>query len=186
MRHDVIETIKIQDHGRDFTVELLPDDMGPPWENDDGVGVVSKHRYHAFGQGSKPPKAPGERILSWDRGHYRVYDMQATTKKAWADGWGLGDKNLVALTTKLGREPKRGDIIHEAVERDFQRMRGWCNDDWCYVTIRVIDDETGDDDYLGGVESDGDYWRECAHEVASGLHPLADVHEAAELGGLHD
>jgi hypothetical protein len=179
MRHDVIETIKIQDHGRDFTVELLPDDMGPPWKNDDGVGVVTKWL-------RKGDKRPGWRVLHVDHGSYRFYDMEATTKKAWADGWGLGEKALVALTTKLGREPKRGDIIHEAVERDFQRLHDWCHDVWCYVTIRVIDDETGDDDYLGGVESDGDYWRACAHEVASGLHPLADVHEAAELGGLHD
>ena len=79
----------IEHDGARFRVEFPFDDSdGTPWENDDGHGEVSDWKRHAFGQGSKPPKRPGELILCWDHGSYRTYDFKGACEIARRDGWG--------------------------------------------------------------------------------------------------
>ena len=156
------DTIEID--GRSFTVAFPYDDFGRvPGEDDDGVGIVSEW--------TTRDKAPGERELCADRRSKRFYDFAATMRKARKDGWGLTDDDKAKLAAKLGREPKKGDIIAEAVERDFDRMRRFCNDQWSYVGVVVTDDETGERDSVWGVESDCDeYLSEIAHDMARSLN----------------
>lgn len=161
------------------TIETKHDeDMGPPWDEHDGHGPVSKIAYHPCGYGARPPKRSGQRLLYWDRGYYRLYDMQAATKLAKKDGWGLGNDELAELTKKLGHTPTQGQITAAAVERDFERMRGWANDEWHWIGVVVTlfdadDNEIGSDS-LRGIESDGDYWKEVAAEI---LDELIERHE---------
>ena len=78
----------IEHDGARFRVEFPFDDSGrAPWE-DDGHGEVSDWKRHAFGQGSKPPKRPGELILCWDHGSYRTYDFKGACEIARRGGWG--------------------------------------------------------------------------------------------------
>lgn len=155
--------------GRTFKVELPQDDFGrAPWEDDDGAGIVTEW--------TRRDKAPGERLLHEDRGSRRFYNWQETTAKAKRDGWGLCDDEKAALALRFGREPTRKQIIAEAVERDFDRMRSWCNDQWCYVGVVVTalddeGDETDETESLWGIESDSrDYIAEVAHEHADEIN----------------
>ena len=163
--------------GRTFRVNMPYDDCGlTPWEDDCGAGIVS--------DGTRRDKEPGERELCSDRGSRRFYDFAETTKKAKRDAWGLGEEHKAALARKLGREPTRKQIIAEAVERDFDRIRRWCNDQWQYVGVVVtaLDDEDEDveSQSLWGIESDcEDYIAEVTHEMADELNAQLDSEFAA-------
>lgn len=149
------------------------DDSDAPWDREDGHGPVSDWRRGR-------DKSPGERTLQEDRGQYRFYDVAAATRIARRDGWGLSPEDQTTWLLAHGRRPdmgsmRPGEIVAEAVERDFQRLRAWCNDQWhyCGVAVRALDDdgEPIGDEYahaLWGVESDGGaYLDEVAHELAS-------------------
>lgn len=123
------------------------DDADAPWDREDGHGpVLIRHAVD---------KKPGERILHQDRGTYWLYDWQEACVIARRDGWGP-------------------DGIEEAVQADFDRLRRWLNDDWCYVGVCVtVEGEDGEpvpDKYahaLWGIESDcTDYIEEVAKELA--------------------
>lgn len=101
------------------------EDMRAPWEEHDGHGVVS-------GWGSRD-KAPGELVLNSDHRSYRYYDVAATLKIAKRDGWGLSEANKAKLATKLGHKPTRKEITAEAVQHDYEYLRGWCNDEWVWL-----------------------------------------------------
>jgi hypothetical protein len=172
-------------HGREFKWEIVDDDNNdPPWERSDGHGVVSEWTTRA--------KRAGERVLITDYSSYRhyyyssyrYYDVVESTKRAKRkrDGWGLGDEAKAKLAKELCREPTKGEIIARAVENDYEFLRGWCNDEWRYVGVVVMDLESGDEDSLWGIESSSDdYLVETALDLASGLHPLANANEAAAL-----
>ena len=159
--------------GYTFALEIDQDqDMSPPWEEYDGTGVVSDW--------TRRDKKPCERLLCQDRGSKRFYNIQSTIEKATKEGWGLGHDQLLKLTEKLKRTPTRKEIIAEAVERDFDYLRRWCNNEWYYAVLHVtlwLEDEDGDlyetehEAYLGGVECDwyssDDYVAETAREMAS-------------------
>ena len=153
----------IKHGGATFRVTLEHDhDHGAPWEEEDGHGPVSEWKRWCEGQGVKPPKRAGERILVWDRGSYRTYDMQAAIALAKAEGWDAKPYGGTA-----------GERAARAVEADFQRMRAWCNDEWSYVGVIVeLLDDNGDalceTASLWGIESDcAEYINEVAHELAS-------------------
>ena len=140
--------------------------MGEPWKEHDGHGIVSDW--------TNREKKPGERVLSSGIGN-RYYDFAATMRLAKRDGWGLSPDDVAKLAVRLGRQPTAGDITAEAVERDFERLRGWCNDEWHWLGVIVELRSTEDDhlisrDSLWGIESDGDYWKEVAEELADSLH----------------
>ena len=166
-------------HGREMRWELFTDpDSGPPWENDDGVGIVSDWR-------PKASKKPGEVIINTDHDSCRLYDVQATTEKARKDGWGLSQPQLEELAQRLGYPfwsmLSKGEIAAEAVRLDIERMYGWCNDDWFYVGVVVTDLISGESESCWCIESDGGYWKEVRDDLASQLHPEAEAHEAANL-----
>lgn len=162
--HDTIEH-----DGAAFRVTLEHDDThGAPWDEEDGHGPVSEWKRWREGQGVKPPKRAGERLLIWDRGSFRTYDMQAAIKQAKADGWDAAPYGGT-----------HGERAARAVEADFQRMRAWCNDEWHYVgvIVELLDDDgdtMGETASLWGIESDcADYIAEVAHELADEvLHNL--------------
>jgi len=136
----------IEHNGRNYTVEVNYDDgMGAPWLEEDGHGIVSDW--------TTRDKQPGEWVLPEDRRSKRFYDFAATMKLAKKEGWGLSDEALAKLEQKLGRKPTKGEITADSVWRDFEYLRGWCNDDWHWVYVMVTDVETGESDSLGGIES---------------------------------
>ena len=176
----LIRTETITHEGFAFLVSLYFDDSAsPPWEMSDGHGPV---RFIE----DREPLQRGETVLyDCQRGRY-VYDWGRAIVQAAREGWGLDPDALQALTQRLGKKPTKAQIRAEAVRRDMAFLRGWCADDWCYVGVCVQrigpDGEAlGDpfDNALWGVESDGDYWEEVAHELASQLMPDERAQECA-------
>jgi len=162
------ETLTLEHKGFRITATIeADDDMTPPWEREDGHGPVSRHMRHAFGQGTKPPKRPGEMILYWDHGTYRTYDFAEACRIALADGWDAKPYN------RDGRETKRQQAAKAALA-DFKRLQGWCENRWYYVgvALQVTHIKSGVDltgpyaAALWGIESDaGEYLTETANEL---------------------
>ncbi len=160
----------IEASGLTFRVDFKYDhDAGRPWDNSEGHGPVREASRNYTGY---IDKRPGERVLyagnrrelSW------VYDWKAACKLARADGWNA--------------EPYDApDRIQRAVQADFDFLRAWCNDQWCYVGVIVTlinDDGTGGvSDSLWGVETYKDYHHECARDIAGELAQQA-LRERAE------
>jgi hypothetical protein len=125
-------------------------DHGAPWEENDGHGIVSGWERRA--------KRAGELILCTDRGASRFYDFAGTMKIAKRDGWGLAESAVAALAAKLGRAPSKGEIFAQAVQKDFDYLRGWANDLWHYqgYTTEIVtpDGETLDGDSCWGFDDE--------------------------------
>ena len=135
-------------------VRIEPDDcMREPWKEHDGHGPVSEWR-------AKDSKAPGERILCEDRGQALFYDFAGAVAIARRDGW----------DTPPYKTGTAGERAARAAEADFDRLRQYCAGDWQYVSVGMelsLGGEVLAMDWLGGVESDNDYWRECAADMAN-------------------
>lgn len=147
--------------GRRFRLTIHHDDgLGPPWKEHDGHGVISEWT-------ERCEMRDGERLLVSDRHSKRYYDIEATLEIARKE-WGFTDPEAAA----------------KAVEADFQRMYGWCNDLWSWVWLKVelINGRSaGESESLGGVESDGaEYISECAYELAEQLATRVYEQERAE------
>jgi len=168
------DTIEL--NGRTYTVRIESDnDMGAPWEENDGHGVVSEWTTRS--------KRAGELVLAVDQryglnGKRRFYNLSATIKTAHADGWGLNDEARAALAARIGREPTKREVVAEAVRLDYEHLRGWCNGSWYWVGVIVSDDATGEQSSLWGMESDdGGGLEECAAELAQDMdraHAIAN------------
>jgi hypothetical protein len=146
--------MKIEVDGLLFCVELVPFDYGPPWEEEDGHGPVSEWTTRC--------KAPGERVLASDRNLRLYYDFEEACEIALRERWG----------GFLGTPKQRAAL---AAEADFQRLKAYCDGKWCYVgvVVELLDDD-GDsmgleEESLWGVESDGEYWRGVATDLAREL-----------------
>jgi hypothetical protein len=125
-----------------------------PWNFCDCHGPVRQsNKPHRDGYGDKHP---GERPLnSPDRNEYQFYyNWEEAMKIAKRDIW----------NTKPYDAPNKA---LRAVQADFDYLRGFLDDDWCYLTVTVTDVETGEDDSLGMVESIGECARECACEIGA-------------------
>lgn len=155
-------------NGLSFRVEHKHDEStDAPWDMADGHGPVSDWRL-------LDTKRAGERVLCKDRGQRaRFYDYEEAMKIAKRDGWGLSDEEKAKLASKLGREPTKGEIAARAVEKDFEFLRAWCNDEWHYigvvVTLLDIDGDPIEEQSasLWGIESNaGAYLDEVAKELA--------------------
>jgi hypothetical protein len=153
--------------GRYLKIEFPRDcDHGAPWEENDCHGPIRIIK-------DRDQKRPGERILGGERWNLFAYDVKGATEIAKRDGWGLTERELEILRDYLKREPTKGEIIARAVESDANHLAGWINDRWTYVVISVeLFNPDGTQiaaDYLGGVESCGDYYAEQAAEMANQL-----------------
>jgi len=166
MQTTIYDGDTINHNGRDYKITFEPDyNTGAPWEEYDGIGIIRERRARYNGDGYE--KSPGERILHDNNGYVWTYDWQATVQKAKREGWGC---DVEQLTKRLGRTPTRGEVIQKAVERDFKFCRGYLRGDWYYIDICVEDVETGEREYLGGVESsDRAYLSECAFELIGNM-----------------
>lgn len=124
--------------------------MGPPWKEHDGHGIVSDREHR--------DKRPGEIILHSDRQSKWFYDFAGTMAIAKRDGWGLSEENIAKLEKQLGRKPTKGDVLHAAAMRDYEHLKGWCNDEWCWVgyttEIETPDGETIEGDSCWGYDDE--------------------------------
>jgi len=148
--YDKGETIKLRAGYTALVRYDYDQDYGAPWENCDGHGPVSEW--------TSRDKAPGERILSEDRGSRRYYDYAEAMRIAKREGW---DAEPYRTGTK-------GERARRAVDRDFEFLRAWCNDEWHYIGVMVTVFHNGieiAEDSLWGIEDCGDYWREIAADM---------------------
>lgn len=163
---------KITHAGLSFNVYHEPDfDADTPWERGDGYGVVSEMVTRS--------KRAGELILeeryARQSSTRRYYDFAASMKIAKRDGWGVSPEVHAAMTKAKGRAPTGNEITAKAVMVDFERLRQWCNDDWCYVgvVVELLDIDGGRTDLtesLWGVESFGtEYLKDTAIELADSI-----------------
>lgn len=133
--------------GETFSIASEYDDIGEPWEWE------AQFEANVVSSWTRRSKNPGELILNRDRESYRYFDFALAVKELKKDG-------------TPGKEAAR--IAREI----FDRWEGWCNDRWHYISLFVApQDENGDpiEDKLaslGGIEDDGNYWKECAEELA--------------------
>jgi hypothetical protein len=144
-------------NGRSFEATVERDDsQDTPWDSEDGHGPVTGWETR--------DKRPGELVLASHRRGRRFYDFQEACRIARKDGWD-------APPYKTGTARQRAA---RAAMADFEYLRGWCNDDWCYVGVIVRplcaccgtpDDSRAES--LWGIESNaGDYLKEVAFELA--------------------
>lgn len=145
------ETKTVEQNGVTYRVDWYYDnDADPPWEECDGHGFVSEC--------TTRDKKPGERVLCHDRGFKRYYDVAASQELALKEGWGVDDP----------KNKTKKQIAAEAVERDYQYLRAWCDDKWFYCGIVVTEQRIDADGYiydgfidsLWGIESDSEWYHE--------------------------
>lgn len=162
----IMETFDHRGHTFRLTTEH-DDCIGEPWKEFDGHGVVSDW--------TTRDKAPGERVLVTDRNHRRYYDVTATQKIAKRDGWGTADGRRDGETAAQYRA--------RAIDADFRFLQGWCLGEWEYVSVGVIlldedGEETGEREYLGGVESSSyDYIEQVGRELADEIIARVEIDE---------
>lgn len=135
-------TETIEQHGQTYRVEWFYDEqMGAPWEEQDGHGIVSDWE--------RRDKRPGELVLNKDRGSRRFYDFAASVKKARAESWNTSPYNWKT----------KGEQAHAAAMADYENLRRWCNDvwHWCGIVVTLLDDDEETDNIasLWGIEDDG-------------------------------
>lgn len=131
---------------QEFRVTIEPDQFSEyPWTWSDGHGQVRKsNNRHAEGYSDK---SPGERPLNQaGRNEYQFYyDWSGAMRKAKAEGWNTTPYDAPNPALR-------------AVQADFNRLRDFLRDEWCYMTVIVTAiDEDGNEiasDCLGMVESD--------------------------------
>lgn len=148
--YDAGERIELP-HGFYAVVRVHHDsDHEAPWDDGDGHGDVSEW--------TTRDKRAGERVLHSDRHSKRFYAYAGAIAKAKREGW-----DAPPYTGTKGERAAR------AVERDYEWMRAWCNDQWRYISVAVELFDRADtraaDDSLWDIESEGDYWRETAAEM---------------------
>lgn len=122
-------------NGRTLRVRLQQDYNREPWKEYDGHGVVLDWQTRLS---EKEARARGYWELNSERSSVRYYDARASLARAIKDGWGPG---------------KSVSAKRRAVRRDFEHLRGWCTDQWCYVIVSVETEDGEEFESNGGVES---------------------------------
>lgn len=157
-------------YGVTFTCQLQRDeDHGPPWEDDDGRGIVTAWIDRLDRDAADAAQL---RILSSDHGRARYFDQLATLQKATRDQWGLGPEAMQELLAEFTQYTEatipREIVIDRAVQLEYQFLRDWCEDRWEYVGVIVtLDGAHGIERSLWGIESsEQDYLNETARELA--------------------
>ena len=125
-----------------------------PWDSFEGHGPV--RRSNSVHTEQRSDKKPGERPLNNPcRGEYQFYyDWKSATQSARADGWNAAPYDA----------PNR---VQRAIQADFDYLRGYIENDWCYVGVIITDTDGNDLGSLWGVETFKDYHREQAREMVA-------------------
>lgn len=149
------------------------DSMAEPWKEHDGHGKVSEWRTYKWRDGRG--KRAGERTLCMDGYSARFYDFAGAVETARKDEWGCNHiitDDHGATIISYGHATK-GELAACAAQQDFDRLRAWCNDYWQWigvvVTIYDADGTKVEQDSVWGIESDGDYWKDVAAELLTGM-----------------
>lgn len=157
----IYDGMLVERDGCTFLINIVrDDDATPPWERQGGCGTVTDWVAR--------DKRPSELVLvrSARQKSARYYDFAETMRRAKDEGWELCENDKHKLAKKLGREPNEGEARAEAVRRDYEFLRGWCNDEWCYVGVIVSEVNEGSQAALWGIESnDVSYLAEVAEVV---------------------
>lgn len=137
--------------GRKVRIEWHVDaHMGPPWKECDGHGPVTEWL-------PRDSKRPGWRVLVSDHGAHRFYDWEEATKIAKREGWGLGIDEFTKLMCELRRVPTAKQVCERAVKNNYEWLWGWCNDEWRWCGIVVIDIQSDVERSLWGIESTNEH-----------------------------
>lgn len=154
-----LDTTTINAHGLTFRVSVeRDDDCERPWKCCDGHGPVREGSRSDYGRHIS--KRAGEVILhQGDRNRYSwVYDWAGALKLAAKDGWGVSPEHRPAMWDTLTAKQQ----TEVAVQRDFDYLKAWCEDEWVYAGVYVqlmIEDEDGDlVDYDGPLQFDYAIW----------------------------
>jgi hypothetical protein len=152
---DIFDTETIDANGQRYRVEYCFDtDHGEPWKESDGHGIVSEW--------TTRNKRPGERVLCADGHSRRYYDVEATLVRARRDSWGVNGGQQPGETARA--------YAARAVEADYEFLRAWCADEWCYigVVVTLLDArgvKTRYSESLWGVETRAEYHRTIPAEL---------------------
>jgi hypothetical protein len=150
--------------GKKYHVELYYDhDMGAPQEEGDGYGVIERMNWNPTDEEQLEqhlldyePEIEEETRLRMMRKLRSAlyYDVLSSLHKAREDGWGAGEEWKAANPNATKEE----ELMY-VVDKDFDHLKGWYDDDWHWVTVSVAplneDDEPDEDhrEYCGGYES---------------------------------
>jgi hypothetical protein len=155
---------------------------GPPWDHQDGHGVVSKWE--------RRNKRPGELVLAGGRHSERIfYDLEETTSIAKRDGWGLSDEHKKALADRLGHDPTSAEIVAESVQRNFRYLRGWVNGDWFFqgytTQITAPDGAKSDGDSCWGFDDEEYMLSEAESQARYQIDCLVTLAEQTEIAACY-
>lgn len=149
--------IRFEHNGLQFKATTEPDsDMGAPWVVHDGHGVVTEWVLRG--------REAGEWLLSADGLSRRYYDWKASLAKALEEKWG---------PAKEGQSLE--DRAMEAVNADYEYLRGWCSGEWfwMFLDVQLLDVNgekvPGFSHSLGGIASNSDLdaaARELADDIS--------------------
>lgn len=151
-----MEQFNFTHEGLTFRATVRYDEgMSEPWKGYDGHGIVSDW--------VSRDKRAGERVLASDRSSKRYYDFAGSVAIALKDGWG-------------GEGRTKREKAADAVERDYKRLKAWCDDEWywVYLIVDLLDVEghvvPGYCESLSGMESnDEEGIKNAAEELASDI-----------------
>lgn len=149
-----MEQFNFMHEGLTFRATVRYDEgMREPWKEHDGHGIVSDW--------VSRDKRARERVLKSDGQWKRYYDFAGSVAIALKDGWG-------------GEGRTKREKAADAVDRDYKRLKAWCDDEWywVYVTVGLLDVEghavPGYHESLGGMESDDEEGIKNAAEELAG------------------
>lgn len=185
-------------NGVEYTARIEHDDTsGAPWEEEDGHGEVSEwttrakssgelvlngdngsKRFYDFAGACRIARRDGWGFLPEpvrvERRHgggctgaalptYRSGGFSIVSDDS---GHAYSELHRMHRETMTAKQYAAG-----AAMADYERLRAWCNDEWCYVGVvvrRTGDCECcGESESLWGIESDaGEYIREVSIELA--------------------
>ena len=163
----------IQVHWSDDT------DMGPPWKEHDGHGVVEVvHQRDSDYTPESEQNSPFQRLSPWGfNANDWYYNFPASLDLARKEYWGLAPDALDKLQFERGRSLTDDEITEAAVQADFEHLRAWCHDEWRWMVADVIVNVRSREgscflkvvSCLGGIESTG-----AADELEELLAPARD------------
>ena len=189
--------------GRRFLARVERDDShGAPWEECDGHGPVSEwttrdkragelvlcegrgaRRFYDFAAACRIARRDGWGAMPFVLDIRR--DVESTGDGSACGGWAVAgpfraydpdnfNKAVAAVYQQHRATMTPRQYAAQAAMRDFDRLRRWCNDDWCYVGVIVApicpccgEPDEGRAESLWGIESDcEDYIRDVADDLA--------------------